>query len=445
MDCCIDARAGLSLWSLYPPTVVAVAAESHCRAPRPVQVEKLESARLDATAAAGAVLPLMTRVQQKMGLTAAQLEMFQLLTLMQTARTRIWASQTQAYQEFGQSKSMFTDLCAIAREELELFYDDENQYIKEGTILVDSSYDNEKTPRMTREVASALRGNKISVQDRLKLAGTEILALSRQDQAQLTSLDMEPAAAAAEGEAAGIKLSVATEASNAARHDAKTADPRALQELLAGVESLVAASESQIAALDDELELDDEALLAEMDEQVERKIGRGRSMEGLEDDEAMSKPYTTELQFLEDQFQMVTAQIKLSREKFKNEMREVLGDNDVPSWERDQRGKRTNIREFETKLKLMQTQIAMRQEVTSKVGLRAPRLVQLCERLGLDGFERSVIVLLIGNTVSPLMAEILKNFRESGASSHSPPDTCQVKLLLHAFCTTCEEQIEHRK
>ena len=166
-------------------------------------------------------------------------------------------------------------------------------------------------------------------------------------------------------------------------------------------------------------------------------------------------------------------------------MREVIGEQDVPSWERRGHGVRTNLKEFEAKLRLMKTKLKMRLDATSalidaaattkaKVGLQQPpgsgaaaaaaaatatgpsgsaagsarlpslpRLIVLCERLGLDEFERSVIVLLIGNTVSPLMKEVLKTFEQS-IDKYGATDNITVKLIIQVFCHTFKDQVAHR-
>jgi hypothetical protein len=163
-------------------------------------------------------------------------------------------------------------------------------------------------------------------------------------------------------------------------------------------------------------------------------------------------------------------------------MREVIGEQDAPAWERP-RGVRTNIKEFEAKLRLMKTKLKLRLEATAKgeaaaaaaattadvdpgcevagactgasstdVGSGAthartrdenaftlpiphpatvpqmPRLVVLCDRLGLDEFEQAVIVMLIGNTVSPLMKEVRFCFFDRNLHSRMPLDSTHVRL-----------------
>ena len=70
--------------------------------------------------------------------------------------------QITSYNDFGGPKKIFTDLCSIAKMELNDFFHDDQQYVKDGIIFVDTSYDNEKWPRMNVEVAKALRAMAIT-------------------------------------------------------------------------------------------------------------------------------------------------------------------------------------------------------------------------------------------------------------------------------------------
>lgn len=76
------------------------------------------------------------------------------------------------------------------------------------------------------------------------------------------------------------------------------------------------------------------------------------------EEEASLKPYANSLDYLDDQFQVLTQQLRLSQEAFKKDM-ESLEDN-VDPWERVSRGKRVNPREFEAKLRLLSARIDSR-------------------------------------------------------------------------------------
>ena len=69
------------------------------------------------------------------------------------------------------------------------------------------------------------------------------------------------------------------------------------------------------------------------------KLTSEASLDGLGDEDGKEQqPYTSSLDFLDDYFQQITEQIKLSRERLKREMKEVIGDDDVAPWEREGRG-----------------------------------------------------------------------------------------------------------
>eukprot|EP00039_Didymoeca_costata_P020872 m.342705 g.342705 ORF g.342705 m.342705 type:complete len:1072 (-) comp21748_c0_seq1:59-3274(-) len=369
-------------------------------------IEKAEDMKTNADAPNESQLPRDVRLARALSLSRYAHELFQLMTVMATAKTRAFSTQMLAYTDM--SSLLFVELCAMTKTELEDFYDDDHKYIRDGVILVDTSYDNEKTPRMSAEVARALRGWPLTQQQELKLAGTDVLKVC----------GSENLVAASDGTTAV-----------AAKDTTTTNEKEALSEL----EALLAQSEAVIAQTPKIPEADDDTMAEDSDEAEEPT-----------EEELLKLPYTSALEYLDDMFQMVTGQIKLSRERLRREMRDVIGDADVQPWEREQRGVRRNVREYEAKLRLIRNRIDVRLKVTIDKQEPMPRLITLCNRLGFDEFERSVIVLLVGSTVSPLVKEVLKNF-ENGVNKYDPNDFITVKLILQAFCVSFKEQVAHRK
>ena len=83
--------------------------------------------------------------------------------------------------------------------------------------------------------------------------------------------------------------------------------------------------------------------------------------------------------------------------------------------------------------------------MTAEQGLVAPRLEVLSVRLKLDEFCKSVIILLIGQTISPVVKEVLSRSGGGGSLSRSMMDpTASVKTLLRIFCTSFKEQVAKR-
>lgn len=301
-------------------------------------------------------------------------------------------------------------------------------------------YSDAKTPRMTNAVAAALRGRPITAKDRLKLAGTEVLALVDSTGTSAAASN-DTAALAAKRTTSHLDNPSAAAGPTAPSHnavdldnlEALLAESAALMESIDGMEDGADEAQEQLAAADPAAPIED-AANDSRDEDI--------------DDAELKKPYTEDLDFLEDQFQMVTAQIKLSRETLKRDMREVIGEDEKPSWDRQRQGVRTNLKEFEAKLRLMKTKVQIRLTETAAALDSAllpamPRLVVLCERLGLNDFEQSVIVLLIGNTVSPMMKEVLKIFDQSMDKYGGGLDVT-VKLIIQVFCHNFRDQVAHR-
>lgn len=409
------------------------------------ETEEKEHTRIAATVDAGLPTPRTQRLAEVYKLNRCGEEVFQLLVLAFTGKSRAFRSQVSAYS--SDICEMFADMCKISKLELENLFLDENKYVKDGVLLIDTSYTNEKSPRITREVATALSGGKLEMKDKLKLAGTEVLALVVQDEGGVlpqpddadpaADSDLPPAAAITTTAAAVVVVNPLATAADTGTGAAAEGKRRQSFDPDAG-------------GLDSELE----ALMSEEGTRVasssqKAKLTSEASLDGLGDEDGKEQqPYTSSLDFLDDYFQQITEQIKLSRERLKREMKEVIGDDDVAPWEREGRGRRTNMREFEAKLRMIQTRIAHRLELTAQAGLSAPRLQMLCQRLQLDEFERKVVVLLIGHTVSPMMKEILDSLAQNGGLSGSryggAVEHVTVKLLLHTFCNTFQDQVANR-
>ena len=64
-------------------------------------------------------------------------------------------------------------------------------------------------------------------------------------------------------------------------------------------------------------------------------------------------------------------------------------------------------RELQAKLRLHEGRVQRRVDLTRRAGQPLPRLEVIAERLGLDSFEKKMIMLLIGKTVSPVVKTLM--------------------------------------
>lgn len=89
-------------------------------------VEQLEEER---SRCEGGAEPYDLQLAAKLGLAKKPQEIFQLLTLMHTAKTQLFASQMSSYSDYSSPKKLFTDLCSIAKIDIDDFYHDDQQYV----------------------------------------------------------------------------------------------------------------------------------------------------------------------------------------------------------------------------------------------------------------------------------------------------------------------------
>ena len=73
--------------------------------------------------------------------------------------------------------------------------------------------------------------------------------------------------------------------------------------------------------------------------------------------------------------------------------------------------------ELQAKLRISEAKIALRLQRPGKLG--TPRLEGLCAQLQLDAFEKSVLLITCGYTISPVVKQLLAQTSASSHSSHS--------------------------
>ena len=124
---------------------------------------------------------------------------------------------------------------------------------------------------------------------------------------------------------------------------------------------------------------------------VERNIEESDSLVAAGDFLGV-KPYHSSLEYLSDQFSILTLQIQISREHLKRELKEhITEEPSTFSWDSEKHAKRANVHEFEAKMRLIRTRMARRLDLSLKQGTTGlPRLEALCEKLKLDDFEKTV-------------------------------------------------------
>ena len=102
--------------------------------------------------------------------------------------------------------------------------------------------------------------------------------------------------------------------------------------------------------------------------------------------------------------------------------------------------KKVNVSELQAKLRISEAKIALRLQRPGKLG--TPRLEGLCAQLQLDAFEKSVLLITCGYTISPVVKQLLA---QTSASAHSyDADRLSVGRILQVFTSSFHEQVSRR-
>ena len=228
------------------------------------------------------------------------------------------------------------------------------------------------------------------------------------------------------------------------------------------------------------------------------KEGGGEGKEGggeEEEEDVASKPrtgpYESDLEYLQDMFQLVKLRSDVARVRRHMEERgqqlansktntngsedgDVSDDDMGPSmhdegyWGMDEyayeiealgrgrfgrnlrheaskkaRHESKRARKLQLKADRLCERIRTRLGAMAEVMQRLPRLERLGSALGLCEFEKNVVVAMIGQAIAPRSTGLMGG--GGGGGSHSPSKTMQVEVLLRAFSHTLQAQIEHRK
>ncbi|ELR12202.1 ATPase, AAA domain containing protein [Acanthamoeba castellanii str. Neff] len=223
-----------------------------------------------------------------------------------------------------------------------------------------------------------------------------------------------------------------------------------------------ATAEEEEEAEGDQKEFDLEALLKEAgiegvdgdddeggdgEDESEEGLGGGEGGEGSDEDHPAAsdgeapegdddsgdtfsiKPYTTDLEYLEDQFSLIETRLR---------MKKVDSEEDT-SFRADQRKPESILRELRAKARSIEAKIEKRLAVTLMNAEWLPRIEQLVQLRGLDTFEKQVLLTLIAGMIST-------NVRKASSRRDDPifRQSFDVGTLLGLFCDGLEQQIQYR-
>ena len=103
-------------------------------------------------------------------------------------------------------------------------------------------------------------------------------------------------------------------------------------------------------------------------------------------------------------------------------------------------------RKLQARADRLNERIQMRLQQMTDASMRLPRLERLASALGLCDFEKNVVVSMIGQAIAPRSIGLMGGGGGGmGGGGASPSKTMQVEVLLRAFSHSLQAQIEHRK
>lgn len=155
-------------------------------------------------------------------------------------------------------------------------------------------------------------------------------------------------------------------------------------------------------------------------------------------------PYSSDqqLDYLEDCFQWIALMIKGNVAKMKDDMKKEGTSRNV-TWGDNMSDIKHSKRELVAKIKLQEGRIEKRLKKTIETGAPLPRLEELVKKFELDLFEKGLLLLLIGKTVSPIVRTLLETLDTS--SQPIADDVISVGQALSILCQNFHKQISSRR
>ena len=424
--------------------------------------------------------PRVLAVAEAYALSEKEATVLELLVLQRSHRTSLFSSCLMG-DGFGvdSEDALVPTLSGVSLLEMAAFFEEERPHVKEGVVIIDEDYGGRKSSSLSTEACDAIvnglrdrpesyrkpfhtpgstcageaktladKAAKVKLEKlRLKLSGTKLLE-------------------ALDGMAGGSDLSTpaangTTPNGHAAAAPPATAEVQAEAAATAATAAALAAAEATIAAMaatgaEDEAAADAFELLDDADAEADltavlaqAAAGSSSAAAGASAD-ADSAPavasdfdgevrgYDSELEYLDDQFATLVQRIQVAAEVQKRRVKQAEVEDNPAPWEG--KSKKVNVAELQAKLRISEAKIAARLACAGgKLGV--PRLEGLCTSLQLDAFEKSVLLITCGYTISPVVKQLLA--QTSGSHSYDS-DRLSVGRILQVFTTSFHEQVSRR-
>ncbi|XP_057858143.2 uncharacterized protein LOC131067212 isoform X1 [Cryptomeria japonica] len=400
-------------------------------------------------------IPIVLSLAQRYKLSANETDLFQLLFVRGASKSTLVRTSTAAIIGGKDDKEMVINLCGMSFMDLQDFLHDKRTHISEGIIIQDD-YDGKLI--MSNDAISALLLRPLKTEQRLKLNKTELLNIleSRKIQNKIPRQTIEHVPL----EVPGIMATSPASLPGSENTSKSMPDDKATGEVANGCLTEDIVSEvvdpytliNQIQTSTPKKNLDfvtSEIKGPDVAHQIKSlengKISGSSSTicnEKAKDSDSELDPYSSSLEYLDDAFQVLSLKLRISKARHKENLKEAF--NNERSRHRSSRLiNDTSIRELHAKLKFVQSRheerIKLTEEAFKHGYTELPRLEVLATKLGLDTFEKGVILMLTAVSISPVVKSIFQG--DAGDGLYYSSKCLQVKDFLSIFFESFKEQV----
>lgn len=358
-------------------------------------------------------------------------------------------------EDYLRRSSGFQKLADMSSVDLEIFCEGDRQHVKEGMLTVDEDQGVYYNLRVPRTAVQLFYGRPVRADDMLTVAQTVIEDILNSE-AEVLGHDKE-GLEGGEGEAV-------------ARIPGLLHKKPRLQSISTCGSMSGEDSEGEEEGIGEEEEVDngsgDED---DMEEENEEEVQTGRKKRkrtGLVQSESTSNgksdglgatignntvlndesnvlkayPPDNQLEYLEEGFQLIALLVRGNAARIKDDMKKE--GTKMNTWDYSGGDVKQGKREIQAKIKLQEAKMGRRVEMTKRLELAIPRLENLCERLQLDMFEKKIVLLLIGKTVSPVVRTLIETLDQT---TRVVDESVNVGQALNILCQDFTMQIANRR
>lgn len=375
--------------------------------------------------------PRILRLCSNYKLKDKEVELFHLLTVVQGS-----SSKHVIHLNLKKIAEMMS-VCELSDSEFDIFCDGSREHVKEGIVIVDGDQSEYYVPmegmhssiRISRVPVQLFYGQMLRQDELLKVSQTALETIVNTEMQLLLNVEGEDCVTDDPIKLVGHKNFDAGEYCDPIEIDVNRQDPLDRKKTRKDHSSMSGFHIKELLAEVSEVKKP----LDEFEDQIMMKPS-----EDIDSADCDILPYTGngQLEYLEDNFQMIGSLIKCQAARMKDDMKKE--GTRMNSWGLGEM--KDGFREIQAKLRVLEGKIKMRLDMTAAAGILLPRIELLTQRLKLDDFEKKTILFLIGRTVSPVVRALL----DSQGRGHSE-DSLTVGSALSILCPDFKTQIDFRK